>query len=71
MRPKAMLFDEPTSSLDPELTDEVLGVSGVGACPRAHNPRNVLRRLFVRPWFELAAVVEEIAYPGLKLPEAK
>src|SRR6201987_2290988 len=25
MRPKAMLFDEPTSSLDPELTDEVLG----------------------------------------------
>src|SRR5580692_10827042 len=26
MRPKAMLFDEPTSSLDPELTDEVLGV---------------------------------------------
>src|ERR1041385_690707 len=26
MRPKAMLFDEPTSSLDPELTDEVLTV---------------------------------------------
>jgi len=26
MRPKAMLFDEATSSLDPELTDEVLGV---------------------------------------------
>ncbi|MBM3597500.1 MAG: amino acid ABC transporter ATP-binding protein [Alphaproteobacteria bacterium] len=26
MRPKAMLFDEPTSSLDPELTDEVLSV---------------------------------------------
>src|SRR5262249_1362081 len=26
MRPKAMLFDEPTSSLDPELTDEVLAV---------------------------------------------
>src|SRR5205085_3267908 len=26
MQPKAMLFDEPTSSLDPELTDEVLGV---------------------------------------------
>jgi ABC-type histidine transport system ATPase subunit len=26
MRPKAMLFDEPTSSLDPELKDEVLGV---------------------------------------------
>jgi octopine/nopaline transport system ATP-binding protein len=26
MRPKAILFDEPTSSLDPELTDEVLGV---------------------------------------------
>ena len=26
MRPKAMLFDEPTSSLEPELTDEVLGV---------------------------------------------
>ena len=26
MRPKVMLFDEPTSSLDPELTDEVLGV---------------------------------------------
>jgi ABC-type histidine transport system ATPase subunit len=26
MRPKALLFDEPTSSLDPELTDEVLGV---------------------------------------------
>jgi ABC-type histidine transport system ATPase subunit len=26
MRPKAMLFDEPTSSLDPELTDEVLVV---------------------------------------------
>ena len=26
MRPKAMMFDEATSSLDPELTDEVLGV---------------------------------------------
>lgn len=26
MQPKAMLFDEPTSSLDPELTDEVLAV---------------------------------------------
>ena len=26
MRPKAMLFDEATSSLDPELTDEVLSV---------------------------------------------
>jgi octopine/nopaline transport system ATP-binding protein len=26
MRPKALLFDEPTSSLDPELKDEVLGV---------------------------------------------
>ena len=26
MRPKVMLFDEATSSLDPELTDEVLGV---------------------------------------------
>jgi ABC-type histidine transport system ATPase subunit len=26
MQPKAMLFDEPTSSLDPELTEEVLGV---------------------------------------------
>jgi len=26
MRPKAMLFDEPTSSLDPELTVEVLAV---------------------------------------------
>ena len=26
MRPKVMLFDEPTSSLDPELTDEVLNV---------------------------------------------
>jgi ABC-type histidine transport system ATPase subunit len=26
MRPKAMLFDEATSSLDPELKDEVLGV---------------------------------------------
>jgi len=26
MQPKAMLFDEPTSSLDPELTDEVLSV---------------------------------------------
>src|SRR5262249_35068270 len=26
VRRKAMLFDEPTSSLDPELTDEVLGV---------------------------------------------
>ncbi len=26
MKPKAMLFDEATSSLDPELTDEVLGV---------------------------------------------
>jgi octopine/nopaline transport system ATP-binding protein len=26
MQPKAMLFDEPTSSLDPELTDEVLQV---------------------------------------------
>ncbi len=26
MQPKAMLFDEPTSSLDPELTDEVLMV---------------------------------------------
>jgi polar amino acid transport system ATP-binding protein len=26
MRPKAMLFDEPTSSLDPELVGEVLGV---------------------------------------------
>jgi ABC-type histidine transport system ATPase subunit len=26
MRPKVMLFDEPTSSLDPELKDEVLGV---------------------------------------------
>ena len=26
MQPKAMLFDEATSSLDPELTDEVLGV---------------------------------------------
>ena len=25
MQPKVMLFDEPTSSLDPELTDEVLG----------------------------------------------
>jgi glutamate transport system ATP-binding protein len=26
MEPKVMLFDEPTSSLDPELTDEVLNV---------------------------------------------
>src|SRR4029077_19143185 len=26
MRPKAMLFDEPTSSLDPELVGEVLEV---------------------------------------------
>ena len=26
MRPKAMLFDEPTSSLDPELVGEVLDV---------------------------------------------
>ena len=26
MRPKVMLFDEPTSSLDPELIGEVLGV---------------------------------------------
>jgi octopine/nopaline transport system ATP-binding protein len=26
MQPKVMLFDEPTSSLDPELTEEVLGV---------------------------------------------
>jgi polar amino acid transport system ATP-binding protein len=26
MRPKLMLFDEPTSSLDPELVGEVLGV---------------------------------------------
>jgi ABC-type histidine transport system ATPase subunit len=26
MQPKVMLFDEPTSSLEPELTDEVLGV---------------------------------------------
>ncbi|MSP46614.1 MAG: amino acid ABC transporter ATP-binding protein [Xanthobacteraceae bacterium] len=26
IQPKAMLFDEPTSSLDPELTDEVLSV---------------------------------------------
>jgi ABC-type histidine transport system ATPase subunit len=26
MQPKVMLFDEPTSSLDPELTDEVLAV---------------------------------------------
>jgi ABC-type histidine transport system ATPase subunit len=26
MRPQVMLFDEPTSSLDPELTDEVLAV---------------------------------------------
>jgi ABC-type histidine transport system ATPase subunit len=26
MQPKVMLFDEPTSSLDPELTDEVLDV---------------------------------------------
>ena len=26
MRPKAMMFDEATSSLDPELTDEVLSV---------------------------------------------
>ena len=26
MQPKVLLFDEPTSSLDPELTDEVLGV---------------------------------------------
>jgi octopine/nopaline transport system ATP-binding protein len=26
MQPKALLFDEPTSSLDPELTDEVLQV---------------------------------------------
>jgi ABC-type histidine transport system ATPase subunit len=26
MQPKVMLFDEPTSSLDPELTGEVLGV---------------------------------------------
>jgi ABC-type histidine transport system ATPase subunit len=26
MQPKVMLFDEPTSSLDPELTEDVLGV---------------------------------------------
>jgi len=26
MQPKVMLFDEPTSSLDPELTEEVLAV---------------------------------------------
>src|SRR5213079_3744631 len=26
MQPKAILFDEPTSSLDPELVGEVLGV---------------------------------------------
>jgi ABC-type histidine transport system ATPase subunit len=26
MQPKVMLFDEPSSSLDPELTEEVLGV---------------------------------------------
>jgi ABC-type histidine transport system ATPase subunit len=26
MQPKVLLFDEPTSSLDPELTDEVLAV---------------------------------------------
>jgi polar amino acid transport system ATP-binding protein len=26
MRPQAILFDEPTSSLDPELVGEVLGV---------------------------------------------
>src|SRR4030095_5016047 len=26
MQPQVMLFDEPTSSLDPELTDEVLAV---------------------------------------------
>ena len=26
MKPEAMLFDEPTSSLDPEMTDDVLAV---------------------------------------------
>jgi hypothetical protein len=42
--------------------------NGRGARIGAHNPRNVLRRLFERPGLKrLAAVVEEIAYPGLKL----
>ena len=56
MRPKAMLFDEATSSLDPELTDEVLGVmrelaagrhdddrgdARDGFCPRSVRPRHL------------------------------
>ena len=53
MRPKAMLFDEATSSLDPELTDEVLGVMRELAGRRHHHdrgdPRDGLRARGLRP----------------------
>ena len=46
MRPKVMLFDEVTSALDPELTEEVLGVMETLARRRhdhaARHPRDGL-----------------------------
>jgi ABC-type histidine transport system ATPase subunit len=53
MRPKAMLFDEATSSLDPELTDEVLGVmrelAADGTTDDRGDARDGLRARGVRP----------------------
>jgi ABC-type histidine transport system ATPase subunit len=69
MRPKAMMFDEATSSLDPELTDEVLSVmrelaaDGTTMIVVTHE-MSFAREVSDRVIFLHAGMIEEEGPPG-------